>query len=175
MNTNVQRFFKALNAKISIADEEFVRKYLSKQEQILFYKQRLADQRHSLDSAYYILRDTSSSKWANKHILINAALLHDIGKTYVFLPLWVRPVCVILEKYLHSFYIYLGKKGKSQKSWKIIKYFYAYQFHSEIGVEILSEIDADPKVLELIELHHSEPFQNEPKELPFLRRADMVS
>lgn len=175
MKIEVKRFIKSINSKISIADEEFIRKYLNQQEQILFYRQRIADQRHSLDVSYYIIQNTMSINWINKDLIIKSALLHDIGKSYVFMPLWIRPIAVVMKRYTYKIYRTLYIKGKKPNARNFFKYFYAYEFHPEIAEKMLTEIGVESQVVKLISMHHEPPSNREPKELPLFRRADNLA
>jgi len=71
----VQRFFGFLTAtRPGPEDQLFVSRSLQPQLQRLFYEQRVEDQRHAIDVARRVE--------ARPH-LVEAALLHDIGKTKI--------------------------------------------------------------------------------------------
>ncbi|HAR63029.1 MAG: hypothetical protein DKM50_01505 [Candidatus Margulisiibacteriota bacterium] len=175
MKHEIVQFYSAAKAKITADDEMFIRKHLSHQEQIIFYRQRIADQRHALDTAYKTEKEIEHSDWVNEKRILKTALLHDIGKAAVFMPLWVRPLVVISKKFMPSFLGYLAEKGSKPEARLAYRYFYTYVFHPEIGAKMLKEIGVEREVLTLISLHHEPPSPSEPKELPILRRADNAS
>ena len=73
----VRRFFGFLTARpLSPREQIFVSDSISSDLRRLFYTQRIEDQRHAVDVA---------SRVANDPDLIEAALMHDIGKTAVHL------------------------------------------------------------------------------------------
>lgn len=163
---------RALKARITSEDESLVRKFLTPQEQILFYRQRIADQFHALCTTKHILDDIEDNEWINRTRIIKMALLHDIGKINVFMPLWVRPAAVLLKKFVPRIYKWLVKKGNQQNTHLIYKYFYTYEEHPQIGETFLREIQTEKEVITLVRMHHDQPSPNDPKELPIFRRAD---
>jgi hypothetical protein len=171
----IKQFCAALSAKIYAQDEELLCKYLNHNEKQLFLRQRIFIQRHAFDTAHRILGYIEGTESINNNLIMKAALLHDVGKSYVFLPFWVAPVSVLIKKFFHRLLPLLTNKGSHHNSPLLWKYFYTYEFHPEIGEKMLSELAVEKEVLMLVRQHHKPPGPNEPIELSLLRRADEVA
>lgn len=71
----VRRFFGFLTARpLSPIEQVFVNESINSELRELFYTQRMEDQRHAVDVASRVAGDPD---------VIEAALLHDIGKTQI--------------------------------------------------------------------------------------------
>jgi hypothetical protein len=78
----IRRFFGFLTAKpLSPGDQVFVARWLIPDLQRLFYRQRVEDQRHAV---------TVAMRVGDRPHLIEAALMHDIGKTTIRLGAFSR-------------------------------------------------------------------------------------
>lgn len=112
------------------------------QEQELFFRLQISEQKHCINVAYAIRDKEITPK---KEYLIKLALLHDIGKIKLKLTPIDKAMIVILDKVT---------KGKARKytRYKKIKVYY---HHGEMGYELLKEIGGyDEHFLEIIRKHH---------------------
>lgn len=171
--SNVRAFFKALlPLHISDQDVAFLREFLSKQEQILFYRMAALDQRHALDTAYTI-RDMLGKRTKIKlEKMYKAALLHDVGKAQFALKLSDRVCQSLFFKLLPPFANYLADRGSVNHESQLRRLLFCYKYHPRLGAEMAKEIKVEEAVTYLIEHHHDPVSFNEPKELSILREAD---
>ena len=66
----IKQFSMAFRAQISYSDVEFVRHYLTKAEQVLFYKMRGYDQKHALQVAHKCLLKCDANTWIDRSTLV---------------------------------------------------------------------------------------------------------
>lgn len=152
MNYRVKQFYLAMTAKVSEEERDFVRFYLSAQEQDLFEKLQVSEQKHCINVAMDIQEEIIAGD-KNKAYLIRLGLLHDIGKTYAGLNPIDKSIIVILDKLTN------GKLKKYSKYKKINSYYN----HGKIGSKILRELGGySGWFLEMIENHHMENINNNP-------------
>lgn len=88
------------------------------------------------------------------HDLLNAALLHDVGKSRYPLRQWERVLIVICQAFIPEQAKQLGE-GKAQ-GWR--RPFVVAQKHPEWGAEMAETAGASPLTISLIR-EHQEPFQ----------------
>lgn len=138
----IKQFYLSITAKISQGEKEFVAAYLNIQEQELFFRLQVSEQKHCINVAYDIKENEMNPK---KEYLIRLALLHDIGKIKTKLTPIDKAVIVIIDK------VTKGKVGKYTKYKKVKVYYH----HGEMGYELLKEIGGyDEDFLEIIRKHH---------------------
>jgi len=157
------------------SDVSFIRQYLNKQEQILFYRMQNIDQRHALDTSFKLKELIGRRMKLNQDKLYMAALLHDVGKVAYPISLGSRVTSTITFKLFKSFSNWLADKGvngKKPKGW-LIRSLYLHKYHPQLGAELVRELKVDENVAYLIEHHHDELAATEPIELTLLREADM--
>lgn len=136
----IRQFINGINAKIYKEDKTFIEKYLDSNEQELFYKLRVSEQRHSLNVSYGCYKEMSDNT-----TLIKAALLHDIGKIDSNLSIINKSLVVVFmalsikDSYLPTFL-------RQAINYKLN--------HGQLGYELLKNIVFDEKVLMLIKYHH---------------------
>ena len=171
--SNVRSFFKnMLPVKITDADILFLREYLTKQEQIVFYRMSAIDQRHALDTAFVIREMLGKRTKIKIEKLFKAALLHDIGKAQFKLTVNDRVLQTLLFKLLPPFANYLADRGSVNHVGYWRRMMYCYKYHPRLGNEMAKDINVEDAVSFLIEHHHDPMTFNEPKELSILREAD---
>ena len=159
--------------KLNDTDIAFLRAYLQKQEQILFYSLTARDQRHSLDVAYKVRELLGKRTKINPDKLYKAALLHDVGKAPARLRICDRISQVLFFTLLPPLADYLADRGSETTGyWRRILFFYKY--HPRLGAELVKGISSND-VLYLIEHHHDAYWSGEPKELTILREADSLN
>lgn len=173
---NVRAFFKSLlPVRISDQDVEFLREFLTKQEQILFYRMGAIDQRHALDTAYAIREMLGKRTKIKLEKMYKAALLHDIGKAQFRLQLSDRVLQTLFFKILPPFANYLADRGSAKHEGYLRRILFCYKYHPRLGAEMTKEIKVEESVVYLIEHHHDLVSFNEPKELSILREADDIA
>ncbi|MFA5928765.1 MAG: HD domain-containing protein [Candidatus Margulisiibacteriota bacterium] len=180
---NIIRRFKqfqaATQATISAQDVEFIRKFLDKQQQILFYRMPIFDQRHSCDVAYRLINkiktaEVNQGKISNREDAVVAALLHDCGKMEVPFSLYGRCFYVIFKKFLKNIgWSSLVKLGQNKRSSSLLRNFYVLEFHHLLGAELLKQIGVKPDVIKMISAHHSGIDLTDSLALNLLKEADI--
>jgi len=129
----------------------------------LFYRQHVGDQRHALD-VYRTLRDGGHDDLA----LLQAGLLHDVGKTAGRVPLPYRVANVLLRAVQPAWLQRLA--SPDPRSWRYP--FYVHNQHAARGAAMAQAAGASPTVVALIAAHH------DPGDDPLaraLRHADEVN
>lgn len=156
----VKQFFKGLfcaSIDISIAEE-----YLTPQELRLFLKLPGFEKRHAIDTAVTLMGFDTGSK---RDILIEAALLHDIGKLESGVGLIKKSILVLMNKFFPGF---------SRRLARGVNMFNVYYNHNVIGARILKSIDTGSKVIELVE--HHQPWDDFYIEgIDLLKKADSLN
>lgn len=148
-----QQFYYGLFPRITSKDLILVQAYLPETAISLFTAQLPADQRHGLDVALDLLQNNPASlSLSQRNQLIQAALLHDCGKTLYPLKLWQR-VYVVLAAHL------------PQLIWDYLKSFSSVQSlsrplelakkHPEWGAELSAQAGLEEEVVQLIRFHHT--------------------
>lgn len=159
-----RQFFRALSAKVSAADRDYIAKHLNAAEQKLFFAMSIADQAHSLRVAYTIERLViEDKKDIDRNFLIRCALLHDIGKVKGDLSILARVFATLIMKFFPGIADKLELRGNQM--------IYIYKHHAEIGARKLQKINLFREA-KIIARHHSPPKSDDPRELKLLRIAD---
>jgi len=128
-----RRFFGFLTARpLGPVDQAFVSESINPQLQALFYMQRYEDQRHALDVTARVAHDPE---------LIEAALLHDIGKTTVHLGAIKRSVATMW----------------AATSLPIWGEWLSYRDHGPIGAELLEAHGAGALAISFTRHHPGKP------------------
>ena len=160
----VKQFFRAISAKLTADDNNYISSHLSSKEQKLFFAMDVVDQYHCLHVAYTLERFViEDSHGVDRNFLIRCALLHDIGRVKGDMSLFGKVFVVLISAFLPSFADSLERKGSHL--------LYIYRHHAEIGAKKLQDIGLY-KEAKIIAKHHSRPTMNDPNELKLLRIAD---
>jgi len=158
--------------KLTNADVEFIREYLNKQEQIVFYRMQYFDQRHSLDVAYNIKDISKHRPKIYQQKMIKAALLHDVGKVYFKWNTWYRITTYLMFKFLKPIANFIAGRKISAKAFRFIRALHNKKHHAQLAEELLRDIKIETDVLELIKQHHSDDLENESLEVAVLKESD---
>lgn len=138
----VKQFMKAITAKVSPEEKQWVKRYLSETEYSLFIRLKIYEQRHCIDVACLLKEKTQEDPE-----MIRLGLLHDIGKIVYPLNPIEKSLMVVLDK--------LSNRKISQfKKMKMVKCYYG---HPQLGYELLKQQGQyDEDFLEIIKQHHLE-------------------
>lgn len=149
----VRQFYHGLFPRITSKDLILIHNYLPEKAISLFTAQLPADQRHCLDVALDLLQNNPDSlSLSQKDQLIQAALLHDCGKTLYPLRLWQR-VYVVLAAYLpHSICDFLKSSSHFQSLSQPLK---LAKEHPEWGAKLSAQAGLEEEVIQLIHFHHT--------------------
>lgn len=156
----VKQFYWSISSKMGVEDEKFINQYLNNNELKLFYKLSKSEQKHSVKVAYDV-KKTCERENINSQLLIKAALLHDIGKTFKKLNSIDKSILVMADNMT---------KGSVRKLSKIKKV-NVYYNHGKIGSDILEKYGYDKELLYLIENHHNFEISGN-RALEILRECD---
>lgn len=159
----IKQFYWSIASQIDEDDNEYVKKYLNKEELKLFYKLSIVEQKHCLRVAYS-LSELCNKENINKERLIKTALLHDIGKISKKISIVDKSLLVIGDKV---------SKGKL-RNYKNIKKIDVYYNHGDKGYNILKNIEKDERILYLVKNHHNNDIIGD-KELDLLKICDNKS
>lgn len=112
----------------------------------MFNTMSKSDQRHSWN-VYSLLSSTNSADME----LLQAALLHDVGKSGGRVHFWVRP-CIVIMKTLMPQTLRRIISGNSRLYWK--RQITNAWNHAEIGAQLATEAGLADRVSLLIRTHH---------------------
>ncbi len=165
-----RQFWWAITARIQEEDRALVARILPPGAQALFWRMAPGDQRHSLA----VLRTLLA--WGETHpALLQAALLHDVGKAASPLAPWERAL-IVLGKALGPWPRRLGcSRWPILRCW--IRRVRRYQAHPEIGAAWALEVGCDPLTVALIRRHQDPldlPRPEEDLETRLLRRLQQA-
>ena len=154
-----RQFFAALRPTIGGDDRLLVARRLPSALQPLFYSMSPRDQRHALDVARALLAEGDADD-----ALVQAALLHDVGKGR--LRLWHRVAFVLLQTLSPRLVARLVPAGSS--GWRAP--FDRLLRHAQLGAQLLEEAVAPAETVRLVRYHEGADFPD--ARLARLRAAD---
>ena len=160
----ILQFIRAVTAKVSVDDGKYISAHLNAEEQKIFFAMSVADQAHSLRTAYTIERLVIEDKrGVDKEFLIRCALLHDVGRKAGDLTIRGKIFAVLVTAFAPRFAERLELNGN--------RALYVYHHHAELGAQKLQRLGLF-KEAKIIAKHHAPPKPNDPPELKLLRMAD---
>ncbi len=160
----IMQFVKAVTARVTVEDGKYISAHLSAEEQKIFFAMSVADQYHSLRTAYTIERLIIEDKRSvDKEFLIRCALLHDVGRRAGDLTIRGKIFAVLITSLVPAFAERLEVNGN--------QVLYIYHHHAELGARKLQQIGLF-KEAKIIAKHHATPKPDDPLELKLLRLAD---
>jgi hypothetical protein len=166
----VRQFFSALVARVSPDDLREADEVLPPEAQKLFRRMNVSDQRHSLN----VMRTLRQQGHTEPDVLA-AALLHDVGKSAVWIPPWHRAIIVLARRFAPGVLAWLTRG--EPRGWR--RPFVVHRQHTEIGAEWAAQAGCSALTVLLIR-RHQEPLRRAPQDeqerlLVALQRADGVN
>ncbi|WP_300381491.1 HD domain-containing protein [Clostridium sp.] len=161
----VKQFIWGLISLYKKIDYDYIRRYLNKDELLLFDKLKINDKHHSIrvcKDAISFNYNLSESEKVEEIKLGKSALLHDIGKSVLYLSLIDKSLIVVLHKIT---------KGNIRK-YKGNKKVNIYYNHPKEGYEILKLKRYDREILEVVRDHHKKVYNKNNKYLDIIACCD---
>ena len=160
----ILQFVRAVTARVTADDGKYISAHLNAEEQKIFFAMSVADQAHSLRTAYAIERLVIEDKrGVDREFLIRCALLHDVGRRAGDLTIGGKIFAVLITTFAPKFAERLEINGN--------RALYIYHHHAELGGQKLQRIGLF-KEAKIVAKHHAKPNPNDPIELKLLRLAD---
>jgi hypothetical protein len=142
----VYQFFRSLLPRpLDDDDRRILEATLPPAGRALFATMSRNDQRHSL-TVYRSLR----ARGCADADLLAAALLHDVGKGAGRVPLWTRPLVVLLRRFAPDT---LDQLSSAPDPWWRRPFYYARR-HAEIGADLAAQVGLSARAVEMIRTHH---------------------
>ena len=140
----VKQFLRAYRATIEPREMIGLSEYLDPAQRALFSRMAVSDQRHCLD-LFYSLREQLGADGP----LLQAALLHDVGKSAAPIRLWHRVAYVLLGKLSERARANLCARGG--RGWRIP--FFVLAHHTGLGADLALKSGCSGEVVALIRSH----------------------
>jgi len=147
----VAQFMRALLGRVRSDELAVVDEYLTPLQRALFRRQSRYDQRHSLD-VFFDLR----AQGETNEDLLQAALLHDVGKERLWLG--VRVAVVLLEAFYPEGLRWLARRER-WGPWR--NPFFIHRAHPLRGAILAQAAGCSPTTVALIR-RHQEPLAGNP-------------
>jgi HD domain len=141
-----RQFVWALTARVTAGETALLEEYLSPAQRKLFMALDPRDQRHGLSVFRFLVERGYTEK-----TLLQAALLHDVGKARAGLGIWHRVVIVLLKALWPALWRKIG--SADERSWRYP--FWAQQHHGELGAEMIATAGGEPGLVELVRGHQT--------------------
>ena len=141
------QFWKAITAiSLTINEENELSLVLNPEQMALFLRQDNPSQRHG-----YRVFKKLQKEGHNNHELLQAALLHDIGKSRIKCYWWDRPL-VVTAKAISADRVEVWGKGEP-KGWK--RPFVIKEMHAAWGAELAELAGCSSETVRLIRQHEN--------------------
>ncbi|HWR07706.1 HDIG domain-containing metalloprotein [Sporomusa sp.] len=174
MSKRVKQLVAALSARITKQDREFIARHLDVAQAVLFWQMNLPDQRHALNVAYTASELSAGDGTINQELLLQCALLHDVGKVQGDVSTFDKIFTVIIDKCAADWARRWGRLGRGSKVANLRHAVYIYYHHAARGAAMLQAIGASPQMVDIVARHHEAPAAGEQPELTLLRTADSL-
>lgn len=172
MLKRIKQVVTALTATITEADRDFVGRELRPSEQQLFWNMNKPDQRHALNVAYTALHLAKNRTDIDRPLLIQCALLHDVGKVKGDVSTIDKITAVIAHKVAPHWVQKWAKEGRGSKVANLRHAFHTYFHHAGRSAAFLKQIGSSEAVIAIVSHHHEKPAVHDVPELTLLREAD---
>jgi hypothetical protein len=156
----VWQFIRATFFRVGQDEYALIERHLLPAQVALFMRMDRLDQRHCLD-VFYTLYDAHHRDGA----LLEAALIHDVGKADGRLKMWHRVSIVWMQQFVPGWLERLTADGRG---WKAP--FGVHVRHAETSARWVADAGSPPQVIDLIRRHHKKNPKDE--RLAALKWAD---
>lgn len=146
----IRQLWRTLFPHIQPEELAWVRSLLSGPAWLLFQKQSLPEQRHSLDVAQDLTSRADSLDPRQMRTLLTAALLHDCGKSRINIKIKHRVLAVLLSPWSDS----LQARFASHSSTTALA-LSIHKKHACWGSDLAAQAGLDAAIQTLIIEHHS--------------------
>ncbi|MBC7261195.1 MAG: HD domain-containing protein [Chloroflexi bacterium] len=147
----VRQFLAALGLFHAPVDATALTDYLNAAQMELFQSMTTAEQRHAI-AVLHTLQKAGHGEEA----LVQAALLHDVGKVGGDIKLWHRVATVLLQTICPALLQRLALDNP--RSWRYP--FFVQLHHAQRGAEMTAQAGTHPLAVALIRWHHTPPEQS---------------
>jgi len=166
-----KRFFGLFRPKLTSTDRELIDAFLNDAGKFLFYQMSRVDQKHSVEVARAAITEAVDQQEIDLAALVQAALLHDIGKVEGELNGVNRVVAGFMRRVFPSL---REKCSRTYRTgwWKIRYGLYVDWVHPLRGSYMAQILGIEKSVVDLIRHHHDPPRPDQTPELTILQLAD---
>ena len=168
----VKQVWAALQARVTPADVLFAGAYLDPKELALFFAMAIPDQYHALRVTYDAIRLSAGRSDVDRRLLIQSALLHDVGRREGDVSTWDKIFAVLFHRIAPEKARPWGREGKGSRLSNLRHAVYVYFNHPQRGAALLQFEGSDQKLIDIISTHHHGFREGDPPELILLRQAD---
>lgn len=175
MSNRIKQFVAAVSARITDEDQAYIKCFLRPEEQQLFWQMNLPEQRHALDVAYTAEKLAAGRGGIDHRCLIQAALLHDVGKVRGDISIPDKVMTVLADGFCPRIAKRLSKEGRGNRLSNMRHAMYVYYRHAQRGADMLDACGAEPRLVEWVRRHHEPPFPTDAAELELLKAADNLN
>lgn len=143
----VRQFALALGASVNPERTDPLKEYLEAPQLELFHRMDRVDQYHGL-AVFRALREAGETETS----LLQAALLHDVGKTMGPVRIWHRVVAVLVNALAPQ----LWERMDAEPGARLYP-LYVHREHASLGAELARRAGCSPEVVWLIAHHEDRP------------------
>jgi hypothetical protein len=110
----------------------------------LFRRMDRCDQRHCLD-----VHDTLYDAGWRDETLLQAALIHDVGKSGAGLTVWHRTLVVLMRRFVPRWLERLAADGRGWRAPLAV-----HVRHAELSARLAAGAGCSPQIVDLLRAHH---------------------
>lgn len=157
--------------KLPAWEKDFILHHLDASGQFLFFQMHPVDQRHALDVAKSVLTKQDYESEISSEPLVQAALLHDIGKVSDELKPLMRLMVGLIKRIAPKWLA----RSADRNGGVFARACYVDLNHPARGAYMAATFGVSPEVAAIIRTHHEPPKTGEPLILKYIREADKRS
>jgi hypothetical protein len=156
----VRQFWGALTARVDPREVRSLNTYLTSEQTDLFLRMSQWEQRHGLNVFGLLCSSGCEDK-----ALLQAALLHDVGKSTARITVWHRTTAVLLGRFWPQFLARLASPTSTGWLYPL----YVLRQHGSLGASLAAGVGCSPEVQAYIRQHDHPIFEGP---VAWLRWAD---